>query len=98
MKRTPLRRESKKRRAQRQARREAVSVALQRAPYCQASLIWPETRCWGPLHPHEPLSRGRGGSITDPDNIVMICAGHHAAVHDNPRLATERGLLRSSWD
>ena len=93
-----MRRVSKKRAALRRARSKAIAVAVQRAPYCQAPAPRPERRCRGPLPPQEPLSRARGGSITDPDNIVMICAAHHSAIHDHPALATDRGLLRSSWD
>lgn len=48
--------------------------------------------------PHEPLTRGRGGSITDPNNIVGLCRHHHDAIHSEPPWAYELGLLRHSWD
>lgn len=48
--------------------------------------------------PHEPLTRARGGSITDPNNIVGLCRKHHDEVHLEPAWAYELGLLRHSWD
>lgn len=48
---------------------------------------------------HEPLTRGRGGSITDPDNAVPICRPHHDDVtFGEPEWAYEQGLLIHSWD
>lgn len=49
--------------------------------------------------PHEPLTRARGGSITDPDNVVMVCWPHNQEISaDEPQWAYEQGLLRHSWD
>jgi len=48
--------------------------------------------------PHEPLTRARGGSITDPDNILGICRHHHSEIHAEPAWAYELGLLRHSWE
>ncbi len=42
---------------------------------------------------HEPLTRARGGSITDPTNTVSLCRICHNWIHANPRAATELGLL-----
>lgn len=48
-------------------------------------------------HVHEPLTRARGGSITDPANMLPVCGGCHRRIHDNPRVAEMLGLLvRSS--
>ena len=49
------------------------------------------------LQPHEPLTRARRGSITDPANILMLCDGCHSWTHANPRLSTEAGMLLPSW-
>ena len=46
---------------------------------------------------HERLTRGRGGSITDPANCVVLCNACHAWVHDHPRQATEEGWLSNRW-
>lgn len=40
--------------------------------------------------PHEPLSRARGGSVTDPDNVEALCRTCHQGKH-----ATND--LRHSW-
>ena len=42
---------------------------------------------------HEKLTRARGGSITDPDNCVVLCNPCHAWVHAHPRQAAEDGWL-----
>lgn len=48
--------------------------------------------------PHEPLTRARGGSITDPANIVMVCWPHNQELTLEPPWAYELGLLVHSWD
>lgn len=53
-------------------------------------------RCWGPLDWHEPLSRGRGGSITDPANRMWACCGHHSWLTGHPAEAEALGLLLPS--
>lgn len=40
--------------------------------------------------PHEPFTRGRGGSIVDPENVVAVCWHHNQNPPD--------GLLQSSED
>lgn len=42
---------------------------------------------------HEPHTRARGGSITDPDNMVAVCRSCHDWIHNNSVEATEIGLL-----
>ena len=44
---------------------------------------------------HEVLPRGRGGSPTDPDNILLVCRNCHTWIGVNVKEATARGLLRS---
>lgn len=49
--------------------------------------------------PHEPKTRARGGSITDPENLKAICRRHHREVTDEePEWAYGLGFLRHSWD
>lgn len=44
---------------------------------------------------HHVVPRARGGS-DDPGNLLWLCnAGCHRWIHEHPREATERGLLRS---
>lgn len=47
---------------------------------------------------HEPLTRARGGSITDPDNAVPLCRSHHDDVGDEEEWAYELALLIHSWE
>jgi hypothetical protein len=48
---------------------------------------------------HEPLSRARGGSITDPENHAPLCRPCHTLITDEePDWAYEAGLLVHSWD
>lgn len=49
--------------------------------------------------PHEPHTRGRGGSIVDPENIVMLCWFHNWQISaEEPVWAYELGLLKHSWE
>lgn len=43
---------------------------------------------------HEIVSRARGGSIVDPENVVPLCREHHRWVTEHPLEAAELGLLR----
>lgn len=51
---------------------------------------------------HEPLTRARGGSITDPGNAVPLCRTHHDVITFRPeselQWAYDLGLLVHSWD
>ena len=63
-----------------------VKSLLAEIPNCQ--------RCGGRNEVvHEKLTRARGGSITDPDNCVVLCHPCHAWIHAHPRQATEGGWL-----
>lgn len=50
------------------------------------------------VDPHEKLKRSRGGSITDPGNIMWLCRPCHDWTEDEVALATEVGMLTPSWD
>ena len=43
---------------------------------------------------HEILSRARGGSISDPENVVALCRPHHTWVTEHPIEAKEMGLSK----
>lgn len=47
---------------------------------------------------HEILTRARGGSITDPANLLHVCRPCHDWITANPRPAAELGLVRWSWE
>jgi hypothetical protein len=75
-----------------------------------AAALWPDGRplCFVPWcghwadDLHEPLTRARGGSITDPENAFPLCRPHHDEVTFRPESelgwAYDLGLLRHSWD
>ncbi len=46
---------------------------------------------------HEPLTRARGGSITDVGNTISVCRRCHDWIHAHPDIATDLGLLKHSW-
>jgi len=109
VKRTPLKRKtplarggrvnpvSAKRREENAERRKVVErMVQQRGPICQAQV--PDICFNLAVDAHEVLPRGRGGSITDPKNILLVCRRCHEWIGANPREATERGLLRSAYD
>jgi hypothetical protein len=50
------------------------------------------------LTPHEPLTRARGGSLTDPANCVAVCWVHNQELTMEPAWGYKTGLLRHSWD
>lgn len=48
---------------------------------------------------HEPLSRARSGSITDPENHAPLCRPCHTLITDEePDWAYDAGLLVHSWN
>jgi hypothetical protein len=48
--------------------------------------------------PHEPLTRARGGSITDPANVVLVCWQHNQELTEEPEWGYDLGLLKHSWE
>ena len=93
MKRSPIRKVSAKRAAENRER--AIFAGEIAGALCAAR--WDE-HCYGrAVHLHEPLTRARGGSITEPANLVPVCSWCHRQIHDHPEEATRRGLLRHSW-
>lgn len=54
------------------------------------------TPCFGPIHGHELLPRGRGGSITDEKNIMMACNGHNGWASTHTKEAEALGILLPS--
>lgn len=91
---TPLRPMSSKRRKANKTRREVVHATFGDAPGC---VVPGCPRLADDVH--EPLTRGRGGSITDPTNMAPLCRPHHTEITDTePAWAYEIGLLVHSWD
>lgn len=94
MKRTRIRPVSaKRRRANAERRRVIERLVAERGGRCE----W--FGCPSEAHDaHELKSRARSGSITSPDNIVLICRWHHNWITEHPAEALRMGWLVSSWD
>lgn len=89
---------STKRQAEADRRDQVRRDALHRAGHrCQAKDLVPEVRCWGPLDVDEIEGRGvNPGGHLDPDNVQVLCRGHHDWKHAHPARAEELGLRRRS--
>jgi hypothetical protein len=91
--RKPLPKVSKKRAAQIRERRAMLQarypgITLCEVPYCNRVAD----------DAHEPLTRARGGSITDPGNVRAICRPHHRELTDEePEWGYLLGFLVHSW-
>jgi 5-methylcytosine-specific restriction endonuclease McrA len=47
---------------------------------------------------HEIKTRARGGSITDKNNLAVLCRPCHNWVTTHPKEAREQGWLKNSWE
>lgn len=90
----PLAKQSKKRQRENRERRKVVTEKY------GTGLVWCEVPWCTSLadDAHEPLTRARGGSITDPDNIRAVCRPHHDEIGTEPAWAYEIGFLKHSWE
>lgn len=98
MKRTPLTRttrlkprSAKRARLYATERRPLVAQLLADQPPCQRCLSAPACDV------HEIQTRARGGSLTDRENLALLCRTCHTWVTEHPMQATEEGLMRPSW-
>ena len=92
MKRSPLAPVSRKRRAENRLRKKVTDQMK-----AEGDVLC--VRCGRMADdPNEILSRARGGSIVDRDNIVPLCRPCHTFITDNPRAAHAEGLSRHSWE
>lgn len=90
MKRSPLRRVSKKRAAENVVRRRILAEVVHGKLCARCKSKWATDG-------HERLSRARGGSITDPANIDPLCRECHDYVTTHPKWAEENGWSESRW-
>jgi len=101
MKRTPLKRTgriapvSKRRQHDNCLRSKTVErLVEERGELCQARL----PRCdWLAVDAHEVLARSAGGSITDGENILLVCRSCHDRIGSHPQEATKLGLRKSRY-
>ena len=92
MRRSPVRRQSARRR-----RRDATYPAARKQVFsraegmCEAQAIWACERSGHQVH----HIAGRGGRDPhNPEGLLLVCAPCHAYIHANPQLSYERGWLR----
>lgn len=90
--RQPIRPVSVKRQAENRVRRKVVDATFGDAPRCVRPGC---TRYADDVH--EPLTRARGGSITDPANMAPLCRTDHDEVQKGPAWAYDLGLMAHSW-
>lgn len=87
---------SEKRKRANAERRRLIAAQFPTRPLC--AIPWC-TRFADDIH--EPLTRARGGSITDPENWLPLCRSCHDEVTFTPeselQWAYEAGMLRHSW-
>lgn len=88
--RTPLRAQSKRRKAEAVVRRALVAQMLDDRPFCE--IQW-DDRCEGlAVEVDELLGRGVGGSFLAEDNCQTTCRYCHRQKHLNPAEAVRRGF------
>jgi hypothetical protein len=99
VKRTPINKVSKKRQRENAQRRKVLieKYGLPDTWRCELGSII-GSACHGPIHGHELLKRSRGGSITNPDNIMLACDYHNGWVELYPSIAEQLHLSRHSWE
>jgi 5-methylcytosine-specific restriction endonuclease McrA len=84
--RSPLRAQSARRRRQNEERRVNLAHVRETQTWC--------SMCGATgvgLDAHELVRRSQGGSITDLENIVLLCRPDHQWVTEHPREAAEQG-------
>ena len=87
-----LKHRSEKRTLLYEQRRPFVERVLREHPNCERSGCTRQSSVV-----HEPLTRARGGSILDENNVKALCHPCHVWVHDHPKEAELLGLLVHSW-
>lgn len=93
---TPMRRRSKKtQRVYEEERIPLVQELLSKHPSCSARLKGCTRRA---TQVHEVKSRGRGGSIVNPENCVTLCDSCHRYITAHPKWAKEQEWLKSAWE
>ncbi len=91
--RTPLKSRSERRSTlYKNERVPLVREMLKERPFCEAERAGAPGKCFGGLSLHEILPRGRGGSITDRDNIKVVCISH------NERISNDVDVMRWAYD
>jgi len=95
LKRTRIRRTSKKKQAENRARKPfLMELERIRGNLCEAQ-GQASDQCQGIWSDgHEIVKRSAGGDPLNPNNVLLICRLCHDWIEANPALARERGLAR----
>jgi hypothetical protein len=97
VKRSPVNQISQKRRKLMRERRAMLDETFGPKEEWQCSIppmgitYWGE--CYGEVNGHELRKRSAGGSITDPENVVLLCNHHNQMVENRPIEARALGLV-----
>ena len=90
-----MRAQSAKRRREYVVRRRVLrQLVEERGEMCEARLDVCQGRA---VDGHERLSRSAGGSITDPDNIILLCRACHDWVTSHRYEGEALGLRQSRY-
>ncbi len=81
-------------REQRQRIKVVKELLRTRGELCEAGLPVCEGRA---VDVHERLARSAGGSITNPDGLLLLCRPCHRYVTEHKREAIELGLSESRY-
>ena len=84
---------SKKRASLNILRRSFVKKIINDRMMCEARI---QGCTYMPTDVHEILTRGRGGSIIDEDNVLALCRNCHHFITNEPAWAKENGFV-VSW-
>lgn len=90
----PLAKQSKRRERENRERRAMKNAMF---PDSRPLCIVPWCGRWAD-DLHEPLTRARQGSITEPDNAVPTCRSHNSELTEEPEWGYELELLVHAWD
>lgn len=96
MKRTVLRKVSKKRQRENSLRKKVCVDILVNRSFGICEIRRPLICNVSAQDFHEILARSQGGSITDPDNAMATCFHCHNMLHRHPNEARRRGLLKDN--
>ncbi len=88
MKRTPLRKVSRKRAGELKLYAALRGTFLQQHPFCQVIGCYP-----GPSTEIHHRNGRNGKRLLNTDKFIAVCRACHRKIHDNPRWAREQGLL-----
>ena len=97
MKRTPIRKRSRKYEAMMRERRKLVARLLEERPECEAHL----PVCYGrSVDVHEILRRSQGGKPVGgaDDEYLCLCRPCHTWITEHPASARTLGLVKFSYD